>query len=396
MHIVMLSDFETRGGAAIAASRLANALAQTKNRLTRLVHTADGLPHAWHTQPLVNSKIDRLLYRLVPQITTRQTLRRALFALKPDVINIHNLHSANWSLDLIRVCAEFAPLVWTLHDMWSFTGRCAYSDDCRKFITGCDAFCPTPTEYPSLEPSRIAPAWQQKRRLLTDIASLVAVAPSRWLAQEAREGLWCDHQVEVIPHGLPLNVYQPVDREIARRTLGIEVSGLVVLISAQYLNSRHKGGSLLVEALRQISDQSLTLLTLGTGQITGLGDHIRVIDLGYVSDERVKVLAFSAADFFLHPAINEAFGNVVMEAIACGTPVVGFPIGGLLDMVRPGQTGWLAESVSPDSLAKAILESIVDIQNQVTLHDSCCRVAETDYSDHLQAQRYVALFDALR
>ena len=172
-HIMILSDQEAIGGAAVAACRLAEGLA-VRHRVSRCVLFAEDRHHAWHTEPLGAQNLwDRVLGTLGRGLRRRwprwmppasrgradRNLRAALHRLKPDVINIHNLHAGTlmgWSVNLVRICAEFAPVVWTLHDMWSFTGRCAYSYDCRLFESGCDARCPTAQEYPELAPCAFA------------------------------------------------------------------------------------------------------------------------------------------------------------------------------------------------------------------------------------------------
>ncbi|MFP5264113.1 MAG: glycosyltransferase [Blastocatellia bacterium] len=410
MHIVMLSDAETEGGAAVAASRLAQALVEAGQKITRLVAYPDGNEHIWNTSSLTSPDPPalgtRVMRRLLPEWPRRSwdqsaihsRLAARLDSLSPDVINVHNLHKAagdNWSAELARICGDRAPTVWTLHDMWSFTGRCAYSYDCKKFLSGCDSTCPTPEEHPPLAPGKIARAWNERRRVLSSSTNLTAVAPSRWLAREAREGLWAGRRVEVIPYGLPLDVYRPVERALAREALGINVRGPVLLMAAQFLTERRKGGEILERALAQLSGRPITVVTLGAGHLGFRSEGVHVQELGYVDHERTKVLAYGAADLFVHPAPVDNLPNVVMESLACGTPVVGFAIGGMPDMVRPGKTGWLCDSVSPEALAVTLQEALTDLDHGVDLRDSCRAVAEAEYDSSLQARQYLALFRSL-
>lgn len=318
-----------------------------------------------------------------------------LSKLQPDVINVHNLHGAQWPPDLLAVCAHYAPTVWTLHDMWSFTGSCAYSYDCRKFITGCDTECPTLSEYPTLPPNLIGRAWRSRKKLFARYPGLVAVCPSQWLAEEAARGFWKGHRVEVIPNGLPLEVYRPVEKDLARKALDIEISAPILLAVVQNLNERRKGGKILIEALQKVQTRPLTLIIMGQKEI-GIKDRdIHLYPLGYVNNERMKTLAYNAADLFVHPAPVDNLPNTVMESIACGTPVVGFAIGGVSDMVRPEKTGWLVKKVSPEALATMIDTALADIRQGLNLRDSCRNVAEAEYSSELQAQRYLNLFKSL-
>ena len=407
MRVVLLSDHETAGGAAVAASRLAQALVRTGIEIIRVVRRSDHKEFPWVIQALRQSwqeqgtlkalgKASKRLSMFVAGQITARKLGRLFKTLQPDVINIHNLHAAFWEPGLAAICVGYAPTVWTLHDMWSFTGRCVYSYDCRKFITGCDASCPTATEYPMLKPGLIAGAWEQRRRLLTAHTELIAVCPSRWLAQEARSGLWFKHRVDVIPNGLPLDIYTPLDRVLARTALGIKPCEPVVLVAADKLAARQKGGTILIEALQRVYQRPLTLVTLGHGCLPRVADGITLHSLGYIDHERTKVLAYAAADVLVHPALADNLPNVVMEAMACGTPCVGFAIGGVPDMVRPGKTGWLAHQVTAQALASALDTALKDIQQGEDLRVSCRSIAEAEYDEALQAQRYLALFNQLQ
>ena len=403
----MLSDIEINGGAAVAASGLADALCHEGNCVTRLVNVAGSeRKFSWQMRQLSHSIPHKAMRRVMPspykvrweRQAAENWLNENLTSLTPDVINIHNMHSATWagwSENMVRICNKFAPVVWTLHDMWSFTGRCAYSYDCRKFLTGCDATCPTPTEYPALAPSQIAPAWESKRVTLANESGVIAVAPSKWLAQEASIGLWGDNRVKVIPYGISLDTYKPLSQAEALAELGIESNGPVLLVAANDFSERRKGGPVFVEALDQVANIPLTLLIMGKGSLNITHDNIRVCPLGYVSDEAVKRLAYCAADVFVHPALVDNLPNTVLESVACGTPVVGFNIGGLPDMVRAGSTGWLSKSLTPSGLATAINLALTDLQEGNNMRPMCRSVAETEYDANLQARNYSDLFASM-
>jgi len=406
MRIIILSDNETSGGAAIAASRLASALTLEDVEVIRIVGRADGNEHPWTTIPLqvrlyeemvleVISRVSQRLITALKALILRRRLNGVLKKLRPNIINVHNLHGAGWGIELVNVCSRNAPVVWTLHDMWSFTGRCAYTSSSCNFTEGCDGSCPTFAEYPALAPSLIAEAWRRRRDLMSALPNLVAVTPSKWLSREARAGLWAGHQVEVVPNGLPLGIYAPLSTILAREALGIDAGARVLMIAAPKLSEKRKGMSYLREALQRLSYGPVTVITLGTG---GLGFElpgIHLHQLGYIDHERTKVLAYSAADIFVHPALLDNLPNVVMEAIACGTPVVGFPVGGVPEMVNPGSTGWLMDEVSPEALARTLDVALDDLDRGVDLRERCRAQAEAEYDVSIQAKRYLELFRSL-
>lgn len=410
MNWAMLSDLESEGGAAIAASRLADALIAAGHRVTRIVNTPDGRQHGWTTiqlpfaayaravrgfvLPRAGITMSGRLWQRVAGAIFCRNLQQVLSQLRPDIVNIHNLHSAfwaGWSDSLVDVALRSAPVMWTLHDMWSFTARCTYAYDCRKFLSGCDRTCPTASEYPALGSQQIAGAWRARSRLLSAARNLIAVTPSRWLAEEARRGLWKTSQIVVIPNGLPVSTYCAVDRNLARAALGVVAEGPVLLAAAQNLTERRKGGRALVEALARVSCRPITLMLLGGGSINLDIPGIKLHPLGYIDHERTRVLAYNAADIFVHPALVDNLPNVAAEAIACGTPVVGMPIGGVPEMVIPSRTGWLAQESSSTALGLAIDRALTELNSGITLRDSCVAFAASEYGSSVQAERYYDL-----
>jgi glycosyltransferase involved in cell wall biosynthesis len=404
LHVVMLSDHETLGGPGLAAARLAESLC-TQHQVTRCVLHPDGQTHPWQTWPLIpgrpehTSRWSRFSSGHAEQPHAPEALlRQALEELAPDVINVHNLHSGTfngWSPELVGLCAAHAPVVWTLHDMWSFTGRCLLSGDCRRFVEGCDAWCPTPEEYPALLPAEIRSAWLHRRRILDEHADIVAVANSRWLASEARAGLWARHTVEVIPSAVPLDTFRPVGRGEARALLGIPGDGPVLLVAAADLGERRTGGPLVPHVLDLVPERPLTLITMGQGEIPVRDNSLRVLPMGWVDDPCRQSLIYSAADILLHLAPVASCPNILLESLACGTPIVSFAGGGISEIVRPGRTGWLAPAVTPEALAGTLSAALAELAGGLDLCASCRSCAEAEYAAPLQARSYGSLFASL-
>jgi glycosyltransferase involved in cell wall biosynthesis len=406
----MLSDYETHGGAAISASRLAHGLMSSGHRVTRLVYTPDFQKKPWATICLAPSYLyshllgigkfilGARLRNLFASIVARRRLQSTLTELGADAISVHNIHHARragWGPMLLTVCCRNAPTVWTLHDMWSFTGRCYYSFSCREFITGCNSLCPTADEPPTLKPEFIAHEWEERRELFRQRQDLVAVCPSHWLAHNASAGLWKGRRVEVIPNGLPTDIYQPIEKDSARAALGIKTPGVVLLAVADTWTERRKGGATMKAAMQQVGHRPLTLMTMGKDFLSLEADGLKIHNLGFVEHETTKVQAYSAADLVVHAAPVDNLPNTIMEAMACGTPCIGFSVGGVPDMIRPGETGWLAKSVSSEGLAKAIDQAVTEISQGMDLRTSCRSVAETEYGLKTQADRYTELFKSL-
>jgi len=199
--------------------------------------------------------------------------------------------------------------------------------------------------------------------------------------------------MEVIPYGLPLDVYTVVDRSLARTALAIDASEPVLLVAAVDWRDPRKGGDIFAQAIARLGIR-ITVIILGRGEGLQKADwgNGRVLELGYIDHERTKALAYSSADLLVHPALEDNLPNVVMESIACGTPVVGLPVGGVPDMVRDGSTGWLAEEPNAASLSLGIGRALAEIESGTDLRHSCRDVAVSEYGSDLQAQRYEHLF----
>ncbi len=178
MRVLVLSEAGPLGGAGIAAGRLVEGLVAQGDHVTWVTGEPFDGQEFWNARPLMpeyaGSFPFRLVRRLLPSASvarwdagwSEHWLRELLGELKPDVINVHNIHGVQWPVSLIETCVRCAPTVWTLHDMWSFSGRCVYSGKCEQFLSGCQASCPTADQYPALAPERIEAAWIERQRVL--------------------------------------------------------------------------------------------------------------------------------------------------------------------------------------------------------------------------------------
>lgn len=406
MRYVVVSDHELYGGASIATARLVTGLVARGHEVIWVASEPDGGIHAWRTVVPVTRTTTRVVKGLLARSpdTVRQPLqarlhaqlvgrplRRVLAALAPDVVNFHNVHEAGWQLAVLDAVPRGTRTLWTMHDMWSMTGRCAYAYDCRRFLTGCDATCPTPDEHPALRPRFIAPAWTERVAVLGRHPDVVAVAPSTWLAREAKAGMWGAHDVACIPNGVPTDDYVPVARDVARQALGIGCDERVIAVVADNITDRRKGWAILAGALDELRDTPVRALLVGDNGARAPVPAPHVAQaFGWVGDPQLQSLVLSAANCLVHPAPVDNLPNVVMEALACGVPVVAFPIGGLPDMVRPGVTGWLADEVSPSALADTLACALRD-PAAAPMAAACREAALTDYAIDRQARRYEAL-----
>lgn len=312
-----------------------------------------------------------------------------------DVINLH------WIADFIDYKSFFTgipgsiPIIWTLHDMNPFTGGCHYDDHCRRHREKCGQ-CP---QLGSDSPRDLsARTWERKMKLFSRIGThrLHVVTPSRWLADEVRSSsLMNRFPVSVIPNSLDTGTFSPVDKTLARSAFGLPHEAKTVLFVSESTTKHRKGFGYLSEALAGLSDiPGIHLVSLGKG-IPPVPTSIPHLHLGSIENDRLLALAYSAADLFVIPSLQDNLPNTVLESIACGTPVVGFDIGGIPDMVRPQATGLLTPPGNTSDLRDAIRALLEDDSKRSSLSTNCLRVSVDEYSLKVQAKRYLALYQRM-
>lgn len=413
MRVLILSDTEASHGGSIATTRLAEGLLGEGVEVHRAYAYGQKKNTPWVSHPLLShltplgdvalslsrfALSDHQHSRFLENLSRRK-LSKLIARIKPDVINIHTMFTTGWGIGLLEVIPPSLPQAWTLHEMWSFTGACDYSYHCDKFATGCDAACATENLCPGvqkhLRPDEIKGLWERKRAFRSDRSYLAAIAPSLWLKRTAERGLWRDKQLHHIPYGLNLEQFHPVDRAAARAVLGLPADGLVMLLTATDLKQARKGAHLAVEALKAFPDANITVLTLGYSPLKATIPGVTLRHLGFVSSELLQAAIYSAADLTLHAATEDNLPNTVLESLACGTPVAGFNIGGVPDMVIDGTTGWLAKEVTVAGYVDCLRRSIQAFRSGSNLRQQCRAKAERDYPLDLQAKRYVSLFNEL-
>lgn len=258
-------------------------------------------------------------------------------------------------MHLAEIARIEAPVVWTLHDAWAFTGGCHYPDACRRFVTGCG-------QCPQLGSGRRHDlSWinlRGKRRRLVGVAAVVS--PSEWLASLARSsGSVPADRLQVIPNGLDGDVYIPMNRAQARRELGLAADAVVLVAGAHDLREARKGVHLLREGMAILARERpakycLVLFGANGGQSRTDDWPCATRWLGTVDQDAQLARILSAADACVIPSLQDNLPNIAVEALACGCPVVGFAAGGLEEIVEPMQTGCLASELSAASLARAL------------------------------------------
>lgn len=353
------------------------------------------------------SKVEKKLNSFIGKVTAKAGLNGALSLnsfpikrnkafLEADVINIHRIYQLFSYLALPSLTAN-KPTVLTLCDMWAFTGHCYHSLDCERWKTGCGK-CPYPNISPSIRRDNTRLEWQLKNWAYRH-SNLTIVVKTQWVADLVKQSMLSHFPLCCIPNGIDTTVYKPLDPEESRTRLGVPPDKKVLMFGAKRLDRFIKGGNFLLEALqslpKSLKNETVLLLIGHQGEAIADAVDIPVINLGFVRDEDTKVAAFSAADLFLFPSRAEIFGNVAIESMACGTPVVAFRVAGIPELVRPGLTGYLAEPNSASGLRDGIVELLEDEDQRSRMSKNCRDIAVQEYALELWIQRYIDLYRQL-
>jgi glycosyltransferase involved in cell wall biosynthesis len=355
---------------------------------------------------LVSKFIDQQVLRVVGRRTDEPVtlnllgspVGKVVDSVNPSIVHLHWV--GNSFITPRSIAALPDPTVWTLWDMWPFTGGCHYSWGCERHSESC-GHCPIIGSSRSLDATRLGMlrksyAWRRK--------TFHVVAVSEWLASQARRSrLFARCNIDVILPGVDTFRFRPHDPAVAREILGLPRDRSIIGFVAINPGSPRKGWKYLYEALQILRNQLPTdrpaPLLLRVGAVTNKQrracNGLETVDLGFLEDDLSLGLAYSACSVVAVPSTQEAFGRVAIEALACGTPVVAFRGTGVADAVHHGHTGYLAEQGSADDLARGLTACIEGMGMQGSLRDVARESALKEFSTTVQAARYAALYERL-
>jgi glycosyltransferase involved in cell wall biosynthesis len=371
-RILALDDLGPHGGAGIATARLVSAFRRA------------GFP----------VEAASFLDDLMTTIKTGGAMEIAeeVARRRPDLLLLGNIHGVGLVPGALREVFTHWPSLIVLHDLWWLTGRCAYAGGCARYIAGCDASCPTPTEYPPLPPEQIGDAWAEKRALLSTARPPALLAYSDWAHGIARAAFPSGQAPPIgqIRLGVPLDIFRPMDRDLCRDRLGLPRGRFVVLFSARFLVDARKGADQVWSIIDGLRLPDILFVAVGAGDLGHLdlpADRFR--SLGLVETAEQMALVYAAADVVAMPSAEETFGQVAIEAMACGTPVVGHGLTGAADALVDGVTGLVTAAPSAAELEAALL----DLYRRPALREAlgfCARImAENEWSLEASARLLV-------
>lgn len=407
MNILIVNTSDMYGGAAIAASRLMDALLREGEHVKMLVrdkqaNRSEVIPAGNKIQNKFNFYLERGVIFLRNRFTKKYlfdiSIANSGLSItdlpafrEADVIHLHWVNQGMLSLDEIgRIIASGKKIVWTMHDMWPFTGICHHAAGCIHYERSCG-------ECPWLRsPSRNDLSRQLflAKQAVYARGEITFVACSDWLRELAiKSPLTVGHQVVSIPNPIDTTIYRPMDKSEARKQLNLPADKKIVLFAAVKASDLRKGMDYLAQAsqiMAQQHDDILFLIAGNKGEELGKRLFLPARSLGYVAPRDMPEV-YNAADLFVTPSLQENLPNTIMESMACGTPCVGFHTGGIPEMISHGTNGYVAAYRDADDLATSMLRILYE--NDAALFSlEARRKVLAEYSQEIIAQRYRQIY----
>lgn len=372
MKITICNTHENKGGAAKAAKRIAESL--FLNRVDVSFLALEGEYVVKNENALFRKS--RFFWCRLEQYQKALSIKdfsspfsasqyslgntKYIHELDPDVVHLNYINNALFSVKDVSLIGR--PIVWTIHDSWLFTGGCHLPLECERYKEKC-GLCPLLKGNKERDLSR--KVWESKNRYWKDL-DIVVVSPSKWLAECVRESsLFSNARVETICNPLNTEIFTKHDKQKARRELGLNEKKKYILFGAvDPTKDRNKGYFLLKSALEKLKLENTQLLIFGSKREDSFDLDFPFKNLGFIQDEETLSKIYAAGDVTVVPSISENQPNIAIESLACGTPVVGFGIRGLEEIVLDDRFGLLAQPYSTKELG----EKIGDILSEEFLH----------------------------
>ena len=406
MKILTLNTFDLAGGAARAANRLHTGLIAQGIDAQMLVQ------HKHSDEPTIigpENRIQKALGIIRPVLDTAPLLRhpdrsKTLFSpswlssrnilsrinhLKPDLVHLHWV--ANGMMSIEDIAKIQCPVIWSLHDMWPFTGGCHYDSNCGGFKNSCGK-CPILGSKKDNDlSSRIL---KRKQTSFSRVPDLTIVGLSKWIATAARESsVFKETPVVHLPNAIATKIFSPIDKQQARSLFDLPQKKKLVLFGAMSATSDPRKGFIeLEQALENLDSENVELVVFGSSRAThSYKSKIKVHYIGQLNDDLSLRVLYNAADVMVVPSLQENLSNAILEALSCSTPVVGFDIGGNSDLIEHKINGYLAKNIEDLTLGiKWVLNEDVDSLR----HNARTKVLQNFDSD-VVTKRYMDLYESI-
>ena len=414
MRVLIINTSDRMGGAAIAAYRLMDALKNNGIKAKMLVRDKRSdqisvveLKKSWW-------KVWQFIWERIIIWKENHFKKHNLFAVdiantgtdvttlpefqQADVIHLHWINQGMLSLnDIHKIILTGKPIVWTMHDMWPCTGICHHARDCNKYHDECNS---CPYIYNGGRKNDLSNKVFLNKKALYKLAPITFVTCSKWLKEQASfSALLTGQQIIDIPNPINTNLFKPRNKIESRTKCKLPIDKKLILFGSIKITDKRKGidyfiesCKLLVEKYPEVKDEwGIVVYGKHSDQLISLLPF-KVYALNYISSEKELVDVYNSVDIFVTPSLEENLPNTIMEAMACGTPCVGFHIGGIPEMIDHLHNGYVAEYKSAEDFANGIHWALTE-GDYNTLSEEAYRKVVASYSEGAVAKRYIDIYN---
>ena len=307
----------------------------------------------------------------------------------PDIIHLHNIHGGYFETSLLKKMSEFAPVIWTFHDMFNFTGHCAYSFDCERWGTGCGK-CPHLYIPPAIKKDRTKANLKYKKKIY-ESSNFTIITPSKWLYDCVKRSVLKDKDIRLIHNGIDTDIFKKTDKFKARDRLSLPKDKKIILFSADGgVENPFKGGKFVFDVYENLKKrEDILFLNIG-GEENSVSGNWR--NYGYIESENEMALMCSAADIYLFPTLADNCPLSVIESMSCGLPVVTFDVGGVPEIIAHEKTGYIAKYKDPDDLLHGVNMLLDDENLRSNLGEAGEKRARELFDAKAMTQKYHELY----
>ena len=417
MRILQISSTDTSGGAGRAAYRLHRALLAAGIDSSMLVHSKssddDRVQELAQNHDFATFCGELAQSRYVDSLRSKDwnthfslawpgiDLNANPLVKHADIIHLHWLWNFQSAATLAGLLNLGKPVVWSFHDQRAMTGGCHYSAGCRGYETDCAACPQLPGDRADVTVAALADQQHLWRHEAVTVIGL-----SHWMADCARHSsTWKNSRIEVIHNSVETDVYQPRDKRNSRHELGMPEDAVCVLFGADYGEEIRKGFGTLMRALKlcgndpwyskKLAEGGIRFMCFGHPDPSAADAPVPIHALGYLKDDVQLASAYSAADFFVLPSLEDNLPNTVLESMSCGTPVLALDVGGSRDMIVDGHTGWLVPPGEEPRLAATLLDIMRRPDDAAAMAAACRKRVLQGFSPEIQARKFASLYEEL-
>lgn len=322
----------------------------------------------------IGNRVDMYMHALLTRITdktafySKRNTRRLIdkiIEFEPDVIHLHNLHGYYLNIEILFDFLKKynKPVIWTLHDCWSYTGHCSYytAAKCEQWKEHCKQ-CTQKTQYPaSRVKDNCSDNFEQKRRIFTGVNNLTIVTPSRWLKKEVQQSFLKSYDVECIYNGIDLQTFQPRSSDLREK---YEIGDKKVILCVANVWSDRKGLPKVIELSSKIDTARYAVVVIGLSkkQMTQMPETVIAIERTANIEELIRW--YSLADIYFNTSTEETLGLTTIEALACGTPALVFNSTAIAETIDE-TCGIIMDDFERADIIDSIIEIIEDGGNVI-------------------------------